>query len=60
MARIRKIPKEIRLDRVFTPGRLRDQWLAAAYERLVPTLRLSVRQEPSGNHQPLRKEAVWT
>jgi hypothetical protein len=56
MKRSRKIPKEIGLDRVFTPGRLRHQWLAAAYERLVPIRRVARGQEAPGDR---REECLW-
>jgi hypothetical protein len=59
MERMRKIPKEIGLDRVFTPGRLRHQWLAAAYERLVPIRRVAVDQEPPGDRQQVQEEYRW-
>jgi hypothetical protein len=54
--RIRRTPQEIGLSRVFAPGRLRHQWLAAAYERLVPIHRWSGRQEPPENRQPIPEE----
>jgi hypothetical protein len=57
--RIRKTPQEIGLDRVFVPGRLRHQWLAAAYERLVPIHRRLGRQEPQENPQPIPEEYRW-
>lgn len=33
------------VERVFAPGRLRRQWMAAAYERLVPVHRIVRCQE---------------
>ena len=59
MERIRKLPKEIGLDRVFTPGRLRHQWLATVYERLVPLRRVSVGQEPQGSRPQVREGCLW-
>ncbi len=59
MERMRKIPKELGLDRVFTPGRLRHQWLAAVYERLVPIRRVAVGQEPLQAPRERREEYRW-
>lgn len=59
MERIRKFPKEIGLDRVFRPGHLRHQWLAAAYERLVPIGRWPQRQPHPGNRQEVKEEYRW-
>lgn len=33
------------VERIFAPGRLRRQWMAAAYERLVPIDRIARCQE---------------
>ncbi len=57
--RSRKAPQEIELDRVFVPGRLRHQWLAVAYERLVPIPRRPGCQEPQESHQPIQEEYRW-
>jgi hypothetical protein len=59
MERIRKLPKEVGLDRVFTPGRLRRQWLATAYERLVPLCRRSLGQERPENRPEGKEECRW-
>lgn len=59
MEPIRKIPKEIGLARVFTPGRLRHQWLAAAYERLVPIRRVAVGQDASRDRGVIQEACVW-
>jgi len=57
--RSRKAAREIGLDRVFVPGRLRHQWLAAVYERLVPIPRRPGCQEPQENPQPIPEEYRW-
>jgi hypothetical protein len=59
MERIRKFPKEIGLARVFRPGRLRYQSLAAAYEKLVPLGRRFGRQEPLRNDGHSQEEYRW-
>jgi len=59
MTRIRKFPKEIGLARVFRPGPLRHQWLAAAYERLVPPGRQPGRQALSRNDPKGKEEYLW-
>jgi hypothetical protein len=59
MERIRKSPREIGLDRVFRPGYLRHQWLAAAYEGLVPISRRPQRQPQPRNRQQVQEEYRW-
>jgi len=59
MERIRKRLTDVGTDRAFAPGRLRRQWMARAYERLVPIPRWSGGQE-SRNRQPeVREEYRW-
>jgi len=57
--RIRKTPQEIELDRVFAPGRLRHQWLAAAYEQLVPFRCPWGCQKRQESHPRIREEYRW-
>lgn len=45
MKAIEQPNSQMAVERVFTPGRLRRQWMAAAYERLVPIERISRCQE---------------
>ena len=60
MEAIRKTLKEVGVDRVFAPGRLRRQWLAAAYERLVPIRRFACGQRPQNNDDhKVREECLW-
>jgi hypothetical protein len=59
MEQIRKFPKEIGLARVFRPGRLRHQSLAAAYERLIPPGRRLGRQERPRNHGESQEAYRW-
>lgn len=59
MEAIRKTRTGMVVKRAFAPGRLRHQWMAAAYERLVPVARISRSQEPKRQGQELRKECVW-
>jgi len=47
------------VKRAFAPGRLRHQWMAAAYERLVPVARICRSQEPQRSGPEAWKEAVW-
>lgn len=58
MEAIRETLRGMVVKRVFEPGRLRHQWMAAAYERLVPVARLSRYQEPQLRGQEARKECV--
>jgi len=44
------------VERVFAPGRLRRQWMAAAYERLVPIHRIARCQEFKVNCNPRQEE----
>ena len=59
MEAIRETRKGMVVKRTFEPGRLRHQWMAAAYERLVPVARISRYQEPKLRGQETRKECVW-
>lgn len=57
--RIRKTLQEIKLDRVFAPGRLRHQWLAAAYEQLVPLRCRPGYQKHQESHPCIREHYRW-
>jgi len=59
MEAIRETLKGMVVKRAFEPGRLRHQWMAAAYERLVPVARFSRSQEPKCRGPEARKECVW-
>jgi hypothetical protein len=59
MEAIRETLQRMVVKRLFEPGRLRHQWMAAAYERLVPVARISSSQEPQLRGQEARKECVW-
>ena len=58
MEAIRETLQGMVVKRAFEPGRLRHQWMAAAYERLVPVVRISRYQEPKLPGQEARKECV--
>ncbi len=45
----RQTSRRMAVERSFAPGRLRQQWMAAAYERLVPIRRVARCQEFQGN-----------
>ena len=44
------------VERVFAPGRLRRQWMAAAYERLLPIQRIARGQEFQVNGNLIQEE----
>jgi len=58
MEAIRETLQRMVVERTFEPGRMRHQWMAAAYERLVPIARISRYQEPKLRWQDARKESV--
>ncbi len=58
MEEIRKMLKTIGIHRVFVPGRLGPQQMAAAYERLVPMHRMPLYQEPQENPYEVREECL--
>ncbi len=58
MEAIRETLKRMVVERAFEPGRLRRQWMAAAYERLVPMVRIPLCQEPKLRWQDAREECV--
>ena len=58
MEAVRKMLKTMGIHRAFAPGRLGPQWVAAAYERLVPIRRIPVGQEPLVRRQQAREECL--
>jgi len=52
----RRTDTPMTMERVFAPGRLRRQWMAAAYERLVPIRRISQCQEFKVNRNRIQEE----
>jgi len=47
------------VERVFAPGRLEHQRMAAAYEKLVPIRRISRRQGFKVNSHCIQEERRW-
>ena len=47
------------VERVFVPGRLKQQWMAAAYERLVPIRRISQDQAGKVKADRIQEEYRW-
>jgi hypothetical protein len=47
--------RKMAVERVFAPGRLRRQWMAAAYERLLPLHRIARCQEFKVNGNPIQE-----
>ncbi len=58
MEAIRETLQGMGVKRAFEPGRLRHQWMAAAYERLGPVTWIARYQEPQRRGQEARKECV--
>ena len=58
MEAIRETLQRMVVERAFEPSRLRYQWMAAAYERLVPVARISCYQEPKLRGREAREECV--
>jgi hypothetical protein len=58
MEAIRETLRGMVVKRAFEPGRLRHEWMAAAYERLVPVVRISRYHEPKLGGPAVRKECV--
>ena len=59
MEPLRKKPNDRSIDRAFAPGRLRRQWLATAYERLVPFPRFSRYAESPQSQPQIKEEYLW-
>lgn len=58
MEAVRKMLRKIGVNRAFAPDRLGPQWMAAAYERLVPIRRVPVGRELQVRRQNVREECL--
>jgi hypothetical protein len=52
----RRTSRRMAVERIFAPGRLRHQWGAAAYERLVPLCRIARGQEGKDHRNRIQEE----
>lgn len=59
MEPVRKMLQDVGIDRAFAPGRQAPQWLATAYEKLVPRRRVSRGREREKREPEVQEEYRW-